>query len=308
MTPDTHSRKPLWIAFIALTVLTVVVASDGRAQGGVTDISKAITVDFAILPSGVSVPPSFQIAGMTFFAHSPPEYYAGPRIVDWDPPHERSYSFSENGVTVVLPLEARAVDVRLCLFAPGDELVEAYSSTGTLVAEEQPQIRNCDDLLLKGAPDSDLISIVRFTGGRNEASIARLSAILSTAPVVDAGEDQVVLAGSQVYLQGTAWDPYSGSASSGGPFACTTGIPPYCPEPLFASFFWEQTDDGTEVSLDSDYGIDYRIFTAPYVSVEETLSFRLTVTNYDGETGSDDVRVIVRPCSPDQTSLRGWLC
>ena len=293
MTANTYPRKPLVEIFIALTMLTIIVmASNSRAQDGVADIGKVITVDFAILPSGVSVPPSFQIAGMTFFAHSSPDYSADPRIVDWGPPHERSYSFSEEGVTVVLPLEARAVEVRLCI-GPGEVFVEAYSSTGILMTQERDITHPCHDLFLKGDSDSDLISIVRFTGGGNESSIARLSAILSTAPVVDAGEDQVVLAGQSVYLEGTAWDPHSGSTSDGGPLFCTTDYPTsFCPEPLFASFVWEQTG-GREVLISpTDAPV---AFTAPEVSVEETLSFRLTVTNYDGETGSDGVRVAVIP-------------
>lgn len=181
MMTSTRIRKPLWMAVTTLIVMMAAVTSDDWALGGVADVGKTITVDFAILPSGVSVPPSFQIAGMTFFAHSPPDFYAGPRIVDWGPPHERSYSFSEEGVTVVLPLEARAVVVRLCI-GPGEVLVEAYSSTGILATQKRDITNPCHNLLLKGASDSDLISIVRLTGGGNESSIARLSAILSTAP------------------------------------------------------------------------------------------------------------------------------
>ena len=206
MMTDVCFRRPLWIGVATLVAIAAAVASDTGAQGADDADRRAITADFALLPSGVSVPPAFQIAGMTFFAHSSPDAL-GPRIVDWGPPHERSYGFPDEGVTVVLPLEAQAVKARLCIFA-GPVLVEAYSSRGNRVTQQEALFDNaCGELLLKGAPAADLISIVRFTGGSNEASIALLSAILNTAPVAYAGEDQVVIAGESVFLQSSAWDP-----------------------------------------------------------------------------------------------------
>ena len=284
-------RKPLWVTFMALMV--AVTASDSRAQGGVADIGKAITAEFASLPNstvGKPVSPSFQIAGMTFFAHSSPA--GNPAIVDWNPPGAPSYRFNDAGVTVVLPLEARAVEVRLCPFA-GAVLVETWSSTGTLVAQKRARFSNtCDDLSLKGDSSSDLISIVRFTGGDNGALIVRLSAILNSALVVNAGADQSVVAGALVILSGTA-------------------------DGTIASYAWQQTG-GTGVSLSGADGA-IAMFTAPHphlgaevpaicipsgpvntdcqapdLPAEETLTFRLTVTDDDGETASDEVRVVVR--------------
>ena len=263
MVTDIRLRKPLWTAFMALMVTMAAMAPDSRAQGGTTGVSKAITAEFALLPSGVSVPPSFQIAGMTFFAHSSPA--GNPIIVDLGTQSERGYGFRNEGVTVVLPVEARAVEVRLCRFAPTGILVEAYSLTGTLVTQERAR-PGCDNLSLEGG-NSDLISIVRFTGGDNEASIVRLSAILNSALVVNTGADQSVAAGALVILSGTA-------------------------DGTIASYAWEQTG-GTSVSLSGADGA-VAMFTAPDVSADETLTFRLTVTNDDGETASDEVRVVVQ--------------
>lgn len=295
MTTDKYLLKSLWIAFITLMVMTTVVASNSGAQGGVADVGKDITVDFGIIPSGVSVPPSFQIAGMTFFAHSSSDFNVDPFmpfIADWGPPYERSYVIPNEGVTVVLPLEAWAVEVRLC--HAGLVLAEAYSSTGILVTQEHGQSYACHDLLLLGALDSELISIVRFTGGLNEASIARLRAIVGAVPLVDAGQDQFVAAGESVRLSGTVWDPYTGitpgmfdTRSCPAETACTTD---YYPE--FRGF-WEQTG-GTEVLLKADPFLFEAGFISPDASVTKTLTFRLTVTdNYDGGTASDDVKVVV---------------
>ncbi len=290
--------KGLIITILALSLVLSAYAQDDE-ESEVVDVGNDITVDFAVLPSGVSVPPSFQMAGMTFFAHSSPDFYANPFdpfIADWGPPHERSYVFPDEGVTVVLPLEAWAIEVRLC---PSDTvLVEAYSSTGILITQELGHFfYGCHDLFLPRVLDSDLISVVRFTGGYNEASIARLRAILSTSPVVDAGDDQFVqfvAAGelAYLYLQGSAWDPATGISRATLTPVCAPENPEECYSP-FANAAWEQTG-GTEVFLE---GSDFfaASFAAPEVSAQETLTFRLTVTNHDGERGSDDVKVVIYP-------------
>ena len=90
-------------------------------------------------------------------------------------------------------------------------------------------------------------------------------------PVVDAGPDQSVDAGVMVFLAGTASDP----------------------DGAIASHAWTQTG-GTAVTLT---GADAAtaVFVAPDVQVDETLTFRLTVTDDGGAQASDEVRVTVRP-------------
>ena len=87
-------------------------------------------------------------------------------------------------------------------------------------------------------------------------------------PVADAGMDQSVDAGTVVTLSGTAND------SDG----------------TIASYAWTQTG-GTVVALSGDDS-DTATFTAPNVS--ETLTFRLTVTDNQGATASDEVSVTVQ--------------
>ena len=90
-------------------------------------------------------------------------------------------------------------------------------------------------------------------------------------PVVDAGPDQSAEAGVMVFLSGTASDA----------------------DGAIASYAWTQTG-GITVSLT---GADAAtaVFVAPEVSVDETLTFRLTVTDDAGSRASDEVRVTVHP-------------
>ena len=90
-------------------------------------------------------------------------------------------------------------------------------------------------------------------------------------PVVDAGPDQSVDAGVMVFLSGTASDP----------------------DGTIAAYAWTQTG-GTAVSLTGSDAAT-AVFVAPDVQVDETLTFRLTVTDDGGAPASDDVRVTVRP-------------
>ena len=90
------------------------------------------------------------------------------------------------------------------------------------------------------------------------------------APAVNAGPDQSVDAGLIVVLSGTSSDPDGG----------------------IVSYRWEQTG-GTVVSLAGADSLT-AMFTAPDVSVDETLTFQLTVTDDDGAQASDEVSVTVR--------------
>ena len=88
-------------------------------------------------------------------------------------------------------------------------------------------------------------------------------------PVVNAGMNQSVDAGMMVLLSGTASDA----------------------DGIIAAYAWEQTG-GTTVLL-SGAASATAMFTAPDVSMDEMLTFKLTVTDDDGATASDDVSVTV---------------
>ena len=90
------------------------------------------------------------------------------------------------------------------------------------------------------------------------------------SPIVDAGADQSVVAGSTVILSGTASDA----------------------DGTIAGHVWEQTD-GLMITLTGVAGAT-AMFTAPDVSAEETLTFRLTVTDNEGARASDEITVTVR--------------
>ena len=90
-------------------------------------------------------------------------------------------------------------------------------------------------------------------------------------PVVDSGPDQSVEAGVMVFLLGTGSDP----------------------DGTIAAYAWTQTG-GTAVSLTGSDAAT-AVFVAPDVSVEETLTFRLTVTDDGGVQASDEIRVTVQP-------------
>ena len=70
------------------------------------------------------------------------------------------------------------------------------------------------------------------------------------------------------------------------------------PDGTIVSYLWEQTG-GTMVSL-AGATSGTAMFTAPDVSMDETLTFRLTVTDDDDATASDEVSVVVqaRPAGP----------
>ena len=94
------------------------------------------------------------------------------------------------------------------------------------------------------------------------------------SPSANAGPDQTVDAGSTVTLEG------SGSDTDG----------------VIASHQWAQTA-GPAVSL-SNAGQASASFVAPEVDAVVTLTFRLTVTDDDGATASDEVSVTVQPQAP----------
>ena len=93
-------------------------------------------------------------------------------------------------------------------------------------------------------------------------------------PVVNPGPEQFVNAGSVVMLMGSGSDP----------------------DGEIVSYQWAQTG-GPTVSLSvTDQALSS--FTAPDVDMPVTLTFRLTVTDDDGATASDEVSVTVQTSEP----------
>lgn len=90
-------------------------------------------------------------------------------------------------------------------------------------------------------------------------------------PQCDAGSDQTVPGGSEVTVPG------SGSDEDGE----------------IVEYFWEQLSGPTVEIIDPT--LPTLVFVAPFVEVETTLVFRLTVTDNDGATASDDVTITVYP-------------
>ncbi len=89
-------------------------------------------------------------------------------------------------------------------------------------------------------------------------------------PTADAGTDQTVDAGETVMLDGS--DSYD-------------------PDDDISLYLWEQTGDATRVSLSDPWAVQ-PAFTAPQGA--ESLTFRLTVTDSQGEQSSDTVIVHIK--------------
>ena len=98
-------------------------------------------------------------------------------------------------------------------------------------------------------------------------------------PVVDAGPDQSIAAGTMVMLSGTASDP----------------------DGTIVAYAWTQTG-GTMIPLPGAASA-MAAFTAPDVTAAETLTFRLTVLDDEGAQASDEVRVTVRPVEQDSLEV-----
>ncbi len=124
------------------------------------------------------------------------------------------------------------------------------------------------------------------------AAVAGLSCLLVVAcggtgsdhdnlrPLVDAGVDQAVTSGDRVVLDG------SGSRDGDGEIV---------------RFVWERVE-GPDVTL-TDANRQKAGFTAPTVSAETPMVFRLTVTDDDGATASDELRIIVKPVATAATGM-----
>lgn len=133
----------------------------------------ATHVEFSYLPPG-DVPMTYQVAGVTFFAHEN-SWGGAPHIVDWT--DERSYAFQDSGVTIVLPLEAERVVIGgLCLSGPNDVEIETLDTWGNLIETQEVErdgSSSCSDVITLAGGH---ISAVRLTGGSSEASFEWLTA------------------------------------------------------------------------------------------------------------------------------------
>ena len=107
-------------------------------------------------------------------------------------------------------------------------------------------------------------------GGGGDGGDGGEPAPANRPPVVDAGPDRSAGAGDVVFLSGSASDP----------------------DGRITAYQWEQTA-GTRVSLRDAARLN-ALFNAPDAAADETLGFRLTVTDNDGLQSSDEVQVTVR--------------
>ena len=108
-----------------------------------------------------------------------------------------------------------------------------------------------------------------------DVDVAAISITPNVAPSADAGPNQTVAAGASVTLDG------SGSFDSDG---------------TIASYAWTQTA-GDNVTLSST-SAQFPTFTAPSEAAAQFLRFRLTTTDNDGATDTDNVRIDVQAAGP----------
>ena len=97
-------------------------------------------------------------------------------------------------------------------------------------------------------------------------------------PTADAGEDQTLDAGDTVILDGS----YSSDPDDG-----------------IATYLWEQIE-GTSVELSDSSAIEPSFICPEIDSNGDTLTFRLTVTDYSGVAGSDTVKIYVNDVQNNQ--------
>ena len=115
-----------------------------------------------------------------------------------------------------------------------------------------------------------MVAVLLLLAGCGGGGESGEDAPVNQPPSANAGADQTVDAGSTVTLAG------SGSDADGA----------------IAAYQWAQTS-GTDVSLSNTDQATVS-FVAPQADMTVTLTFRLTVTDNDGVTASDDVSVTVQ--------------
>ncbi|MBA6348122.1 BspA family leucine-rich repeat surface protein [Colwellia sp. BRX8-9] len=107
-------------------------------------------------------------------------------------------------------------------------------------------------------------------GGSSDSGGGTIPPATNLAPSANAGIDQSVDENTEVTLSGSGTDS-DGSVSS---------------------YSWEQTS-GTSVTLANDKAATAS-YTAPDINADETLAFKLTVTDDDGATSSDSVNIFTQ--------------
>ena len=146
----------------------------------------------------------------------------------------------------------------------------AFQQALSLVELDACQLMIADVAPLPTTPDGNVTALDALCIFQKALSLPScLDTPANQLPVADAGMDQSVDAGAMVTLVGTASSDADGT---------------------IASYAWAQTG-GTMVALSGDDS-DTATFTAP--NVAETLTFRLTVTDNQDATASDEVSVTVQ--------------
>ncbi|MEA3238988.1 MAG: hypothetical protein U9Q94_04305 [Candidatus Bipolaricaulota bacterium] len=118
------------------------------------------------------------------------------------------------------------------------------------------------------------LTVLDNCGGSASDSVSVYVKNINVLPTANAGPNQTVQAGDWVTLAGTGSDP----------------------DGTISSFTWEQIG-GPSVTL-AGANTNNATFTAPAVSSPTSLQFRLTVTDNDGGSASDEVIVTVNPGVP----------
>lgn len=128
--------------------------------------SPTVVAQFSLLLRNMSLPPMFQMSGMTFVAHEGTGYI-GP-IGD-----RYGYVFLDEGLTIIMPaMGVKHVALTVCIGASsvtGEALDESGS---TLAVYDTPSEGGCHTIQFEGPS----ISAVRLIGGDNEAMIAQVLA------------------------------------------------------------------------------------------------------------------------------------
>ena len=148
----------------------------------------------------------------------------------------------------------------------------AFQQALSLVQLDACQLTIADVFPLPATPDGNITAsdaLCIFQKALGLPSCLGTLPPTNQPPVVNAGLNQTVDAGTVVTLTGTANDP----------------------DGTVINYAWEQTG-GTTVLLSGIAGLT-ATFTAPNVSMDQTLTFRLAVTDDGGATNSDDVNVTV---------------
>ncbi len=118
-------------------------------------------------------------------------------------------------------------------------------------------------------------------GGSDDGGGVTTPPPANVAPTANAGVDQTVDELTEVTLSG------SGTDSDGS----------------IASYSWEQTA-GTSITLSSTDSANVS-FTAPDINADETLTFKLTVTDNDGASANSTTRVTINPLGFSGTVITG---